>query len=75
MDFIWNFSIGYNPLTRLLRRYGGINREIVGSAILDGRDIGSIPVGFNVRMTFEITLYTFEFSTLTKETVIPFFSC
>jgi hypothetical protein len=52
-----------------------LNREIVGSAILDGRDIGSIPVDFNVRMTFEITLYTFEFSTLTKETVIPLFSC
>lgn len=26
-NFIWGFSIGYNPLTRLLRRFGGIKQS------------------------------------------------
>ena len=45
MDFIWNFSIGFNPLTRLLRRFGGINRVIASNALLGfRRDAGAMPV-------------------------------
>ena len=76
MGFIWNFSIGYNPLTRLFRRFGGIKRVIASNALLGfRRDVGAMPASSKRVNDIWDSPYTFEINTLAKETVIPLFSC